>query len=74
MNEVNICKSKDCNNPALDGKHCRYCTQARKERKRKVGKVVGGTAVGAVGAVIKSGIWKKVPELAIKVVRVIFKK
>lgn len=80
MNEVNICKSKDCNNPALDGKYCDYCTQVRKERKSTAAKVAVGVAAGAVGAaravgaVIKSGTWKKVPELAIKVVRVIFKK
>lgn len=74
MDEVYIGKTKDCNNPALDGKYCDFCTQARKETRNKVLGAAGTAVIAGGGVAAKKGLLKKVPELAIKAVRLVLKK
>lgn len=68
------CKTKGCDNPALDGKYCEYCKQIRKENKNKGLAIAGGIAIPAVGIAIKKGALKQIPKIAGKVVQVILRK
>lgn len=73
MAEEMICKTKECHNPVLDGKYCEHCKQVRKERKNTAFKVAGSAAIAFAGAIVKTGVWKKIPGVAAKAVRAIFK-
>lgn len=67
-NEFKTCKTHDCDNEAIDGKYCAFCTQLRKEKKEKIFGAIFG--VGAtIGIAIKSGYGKKAVTLAIKAFR-----
>jgi nitrogen regulatory protein PII-like uncharacterized protein len=68
------CKSKDCNNPVLEGKYCNLCRQEKKENREKILKRAGAGAILVVGIVKNKDLIKQVPKTAEKVAKVIFKK
>ena len=74
MAKKETCKTKDCDNPVLDGKYCEHCKQVRKETRGKVYKVTGGAAIPVAGVVAKTGAWRKIPEIAVKIARLFLKK
>lgn len=53
---INKCKTKNCDNNVIKGKYCQYCTQTRKDKRKKTIKAieqVGKVAVLAAPVVIK---------------------
>lgn len=68
------CKTKGCNNPVLDGKHCEYCKQKRKETKNKILIGTGSVGIPVFGFAIKKGVLKQVPKIAAKVIQVVLRK
>ncbi len=67
------CKTKGCNNPVLDEKYCLYCTQVRKEKKKKGFAIAGAAIIPVIGYAIKKGALKQAPKLARAVVKKVFK-
>lgn len=67
------CKTKGCNNPVLDGKYCLYCTQVRKENKKKGFAIAGAVVIPAIGYAINKGALKQAPKIARAVVKKIFR-
>jgi len=65
------CKSKNCNNPIIDGKYCEYCKQRKKERREKIWGVIGSTAFLGGCVAVKKGVIKQVPIIAAKIVNVV---
>jgi hypothetical protein len=72
------CKSKDCNNPVLEGKYCNLCKQKRKETRENILKGTGAAASTAailVVSIVKSkDTLKQVPKIVENVAKVILKK
>lgn len=65
------CKTKDCYNPVLDGEYCVHCEQKRKERSDKIW---AGAAILGGGVLLKAGVIKQIPKMAVKVLGIILKK
>lgn len=65
--ECKQCKSKECNNPVIEGKYCEYCKKRRKENKDKA------LATGFGLLVMVLTIKNQGPKIASKAVKILKK-
>ncbi|KAF0222994.1 MAG: hypothetical protein FD179_1830 [Erysipelotrichaceae bacterium] len=74
-NKVKTCKTHDCDNEAIVGKYCAFCTQLRKEKRAKIFGTVFGFVTFVIIAIkfifkaIRSGTIKKGVTAAIDIFR-----